>query len=71
MLVLQRDRNEKIMITVGSVTVEVVLVEARKDWAKIGFVAPAEVIVDRKEIYERKQQMNSVSKVSSNTGEVS
>ena len=56
MLVLQRDRNEKIMITVGSVTVEVVLVEARKDWAKIGFVAPAEVIVDRKEIYERKQQ---------------
>ena len=56
MLVLQRDRNEKIMITVGGITVEVVLVEARKDWAKIGFVAPTEVVVDRKEIYERKQQ---------------
>lgn len=55
MLVLQRDRNEKIMITVGGITVEVVLVDARKDWAKLGFVAPAEVIVDRKEIYARKQ----------------
>lgn len=55
MLVLQRDRNEKIMITVAGITVEVVLVDARKDWAKIGFIAPPEVIIDRHEIFQQKQ----------------
>jgi carbon storage regulator CsrA len=70
MLVLKRNVNEEIVITVNGYMVTVVVAEARNGAVKLGFVAPPSVIVDRREVWERKQ-MQAVTKVSSNTGEVS
>jgi carbon storage regulator CsrA len=70
MLVLKRSVNEEIIITVNGHTVTVVVAEARNGVVKLGFVAPPAVIVDRREVWERKQR-NAVTKVSSNTGEAS
>jgi len=70
MLVLKRNVNEEIVITVNGYMVTVVVAEARNGAVKLGFVAPPAVIVDRREVWEAKQRI-AVTKVSSNTGEVS
>ena len=70
MLVLKRSVNEEIIITVNGHMVTVVVAEARNGAVKLGFTAPPSVIVDRREVWERKQ-MQAVTKVSSNTGEAS
>jgi carbon storage regulator CsrA len=57
MLVLKRNVNEEIVITVNGYMVTVVVAEARNGAVKLGFVAPPSVIVDRREVWERKQRI--------------
>lgn len=49
MLVLTRKRDEKVMIGDNIV---VTVVEIRGDKVRLGFEAPAEIRVDREEVYE-------------------
>jgi carbon storage regulator len=50
MLVLSRKQNEVIMI---GPEIQVVVLEIHGDRVKLGFVAPAEVPIHRREVYER------------------
>ena len=52
MLVLSREVNELIDLFVGDVHIELCLVDIRGDKARIGFNAPDEVIIHRREITE-------------------
>ena len=58
-LVLQRKRNEAVMIQVPPSTVatliEVRVAEIRGEKVRLGFKAPGEVKVDRDEVYESKK----------------
>ncbi len=56
MLVLKRNVNEEIVITINGYTVTVIVAEARDGAVKLGFVAPPAVIVDRREVWEKKQR---------------
>ena len=51
MLVLSRKRSEKVFI--GD-NISVVVVEIRGDKVRLGFTAPPEVLVDRKEVRGRR-----------------
>ena len=53
MLVLSRKLNESIKI---GQEIEIVVLEVRGDRVKLGFVAPAEVPIHRREVYD---QINS------------
>ena len=55
MLVLSRKRNEGIIIDDGRIVIHVV--EIRGDKVRLGVEAPKEVGVDRREVYESKQQV--------------
>jgi carbon storage regulator len=57
MLVLQRHRDERIVITVPgwpAITLEVV--DLRGDSVRIGITAPPEVVVDREEVHLAKMR---------------
>ena len=59
MLVLTRRTDETIMIgdpKKPEECIEVVVVEVRGDQVRIGIQAPRETTVDRKEIWEQKQE---------------
>ena len=56
MLVLTRERDETIMI--GD-DVEIMVVSIRGDKVRLGIIAPREVQVDRKEVWERKKREKS------------
>lgn len=53
MLVLSRQRNEKIMV--GD-DIEIVVIDVRGDKVRLGVKAPSNVPVHRKEIYEQIRQ---------------
>ncbi len=55
MLVLSRQRDESIMI--GD-NVQITIVDIRGDKVRLGIVAPAEVAVHRKEIFDAIQREN-------------
>ncbi|RMF80437.1 MAG: carbon storage regulator [Planctomycetota bacterium] len=55
MLVLSRQRDESIMI--GD-NVEITVVDIRGDKVRLGIVAPTEISVHRKEVYEAIQREN-------------
>ena len=55
MLVLSRKRNEQIVIDDGRIVVSVV--EIHGDKVRLGVEAPKDVEVDRREVYESKQQV--------------
>ncbi|MBK8914422.1 MAG: carbon storage regulator CsrA [Planctomycetia bacterium] len=55
MLVLSRQRDESIMI--GD-NVQITVVDIRGDKVRLGIVAPAEISVHRKEVYEAIQREN-------------
>jgi carbon storage regulator len=55
MLVLSRQRDESIMI--GD-DVQITIVDIRGDKVRLGIVAPAEIPVHRKEIYDAIQREN-------------
>lgn len=54
MLVLSRRVDQKIMIT-GNIVITII--EIRGDKVRLGFEAPKEIIIDRHEIYLRKQKV--------------
>ena len=53
MLVLSRKKNEKIIISVTSGDIEIVVVEIRGDKVRLGINAPKEIPVHRKEIKDQ------------------
>lgn len=53
MLVLSRKVGERVMI--GD-TIELFVVEIRGDRVRLGFAAPQEVVIDRREVFEDKQR---------------
>ncbi|MEP0848230.1 MAG: carbon storage regulator CsrA [Phycisphaerae bacterium] len=55
MLVLSRQRDESIMI--GD-NVQITIVDIRGDKVRLGIVAPAEISVHRKEVYDAIQREN-------------
>ncbi len=55
MLVLSRQRDESIII--GD-NVEITIVDIRGDKVRLGIVAPAEISVHRKEVYDAIQREN-------------
>lgn len=55
MLVLSRQRDESIMI--GD-NVQITVVDIRGDKVRLGIVAPAEIAVHRKEVYDAIQREN-------------
>ncbi len=50
MLVLSRRVNERIRI---GHSIEVQVLEARRDKVKLGFIGPPEVVIHREEVYRR------------------
>jgi len=50
MLVLRRKTDEKVILTVNGIRIEVVLIEVRGSAARIGFHAPMEVAIHRNEV---------------------
>ncbi len=59
MLVLSRQKDESIMI--GD-NVEITIVDVRGDKVRLGIVAPREVPVHRREVYEAIQRENNEKK---------
>ncbi len=55
MLVLTRQTKEEIEITIGDQTVRLKVVSIDRDKVRLGFDASKEVVVDRKEIADRKR----------------
>ena len=60
MLVLARQRDQSVII---DRRVEVKVVDIRGDKVRLGFVAPPEVEVDRKEVFEQKQLKPAQEKI--------
>ncbi|NQS89559.1 carbon storage regulator CsrA [Patescibacteria group bacterium] len=52
MLVLTRQKDESIMIGEGDNVVEIVIVDVRGERVRLGIIAPRDVSVHRKEIFE-------------------
>ena len=53
MLVLSREKNERIVIDGGRIVITVVKID--RNQVRIGIDAPAEVVIDREEIAERRK----------------
>ena len=56
MLVLSRKRHESVVINVNGTIIEVVAIELKNDRVRIGFEAPREVAIHRKEIFLEMQR---------------
>lgn len=57
MLVFSRNKNQRIVLSEGGRVLAVIeVVEIRGDKVRIGIVAPAEIGVDREEVFEAKQE---------------
>ncbi len=52
MLVLSRKKDEEVYIDGGRVVVSII--EIRGDRVRLGFTMPSDVVVDRREVHERK-----------------
>ena len=55
MLVLSRKEGQRLIITAGGEKIEIMVCEIRGDKVRIGVQAADHVIIDREEIYQRKQ----------------
>jgi carbon storage regulator CsrA len=56
MLILSRRPNEELRITCKGVRIQVVITQIHGNQAKIGIIAPDEVIIDREEIARKKER---------------
>ena len=65
MLVLKRDINEEVVITVNGIETVVTVTEICKGSVKLGFAAPKSVTVDRREVWAKKQTSNILTEKSS------
>lgn len=59
MLVLSRHKSEEIVITMAGIEVVVCLVEIRGDKARLGFTAPPEVSIHRREVQDAINRENA------------
>jgi carbon storage regulator len=66
MLVLSRKKDEDVVIAGGLITVKII--EIRGDKVRLGFVAPKDVDIYRKEIFDAIQKGNECSSTSSLSG---
>jgi carbon storage regulator CsrA len=55
MLVLTRDREQSIIISSESGPIEVKIVSIEGGHVRVGIIAPSNLVVDRKEIWEAKE----------------
>ena len=53
MLVLRRNMYESVVIEVGGKLIVVTVVEVRKGYVRLGFKAGKEVVIHRKEVWEK------------------
>lgn len=53
MLVLTRREAEEVVIVVKGTAIRVGVIEQRGEIVRLGFEAPADVIIHRREVYER------------------
>lgn len=56
MLVLSRKSSEGIVVSIGGQVVKLIVVEVRGDKCRLGFDAPHEVQIDRREIHDAKER---------------
>ena len=59
MLVLSRKKDEIVCIKFGEIVAEVMLIEIKGDKVRLGFTAPMNVEIQRKEIYNEKYGTNT------------
>lgn len=59
MLVLSREKDESVVITVGSEEVCVSIVDVRGNKVRLGFICSPKVVVDREEVYHAKRRIAS------------
>ena len=65
MLVLKRNINEEIIITVNGIEAVVTITEITPTAVKLGITAPRSVTVDRREVWAKKQVSNFSTETSS------
>lgn len=53
MLVLTRGKSQIVVVEIGGLRMELTVLEVRGDKVKLGFQAPAEFTIDRKEVADR------------------
>lgn len=54
MLILKRRRDERVILTTAEGTrIELLIIDVRDGAARLGFTAPADVVIHRSEIQER------------------
>jgi carbon storage regulator len=53
MLVLSRKQDERVIISVGGVKLDILVVDIRGDKVRLGIQAPPEVIVHREEVWNQ------------------
>jgi carbon storage regulator CsrA len=56
MLVLTRERDQSIMLGSGAAAIEIKVVSIRGGCVQLGIIAPHDLVVDRKEVWEEKQR---------------
>lgn len=66
MLVLSRHKNTDVVITLNGVEVTVMVVEILGDKVRLGFQAPPEVSIHRREVYDSMRADGSVVSLSLN-----
>jgi carbon storage regulator len=52
LLVLSRQKHEKVILELGSLKIVVMVSEIRGDKVRLGFEAPKEMVIHREEVYE-------------------
>ena len=65
MLVLSRQKDESIIIGHGKKAITVTVVDIRGDKVRLGIVAPSDISVHRKEVYDMIQKSNRIDDVDS------
>ena len=65
MLVLSRQKDESIIIGHGKKAITVTVVDIRGDKVRLGIVAPSDISVHRKEVYDAIQKSNRIDDVDS------
>jgi len=64
MLVLVRGKSQVVIVEIGGLKMELTVLDVRGDKVKLGFKAPAEFAIDRKELADRIKKENvSASKL--------
>jgi carbon storage regulator len=58
MLVLTRGKTQVVVVEIGGLKMELTVLEIKGDKVRLGFAAPAEFAIDRKEVADRIKKEN-------------